>query len=274
MEPIPFFQIEQLERTKPFSMASNHFHDTYEFYYLLTGERFYYIHDRIYALQQGDLVFINKSELHRTTGKGRFNHERILVNFDDRFLQPLASLGLSVQPLFQGESFLLRPAAGEQEKLTGLLTAMLREEAEGRLSTRAYLQALLLQLLILLERMRREQPEPLPSEQSEQQRRVYGIISYLNAHYSAKLTLDRLAEHFYISATYLCRIFKQTTGFTVVEYLNFVRIREAQTLLKQTDWKITRIAEETGFDSIAHFGRVFKQITSRSPLQYRKQIRV
>jgi transcriptional regulator GlxA family with amidase domain len=63
------------------------------------------------------------------------------------------------------------------------------------------------------------------------------------------------------------------TGFTVIEYLNYVRIRETKTLLTETDWPITRVAEKTGFDSIAHFGRVFKGITGRAPLQYRKQHR-
>jgi AraC-like DNA-binding protein len=53
-----------------------------------------------------------------------------------------------------------------------------------------------------------------------------------------------------------CRIFKLATG-----------------LLKETDWPMTRVAAETGFDSIAHFGRVFKGITGRAPLQYRKQHR-
>ncbi|WP_312149411.1 helix-turn-helix domain-containing protein, partial [Paenibacillus odorifer] len=44
-------------------------------------------------------------------------------------------------------------------------------------------------------------------------------------------------------------------------------------LLQSTNAKVTNIAEDTGFDSIAHFGRVFKQIVKRSPLQYRKQNR-
>ncbi|MNC81347.1 Arabinose operon regulatory protein [compost metagenome] len=59
----------------------------------------------------------------------------------------------------------------------------------------------------------------------------------------------------------------------MIEYLNYVRIRETKFLLRTTDWRMTRIARETGFDSIAHFGRVFKGLTGRSPLQYRKQNR-
>ncbi|MDQ0091137.1 AraC-like DNA-binding protein [Paenibacillus anaericanus] len=273
MSAVPFFEIEQIKRTGQFNMDSDHFHETYEIYYLLAGERYYYINNRIYALQVGDLLFINKNQLHRTTSKGTSNHERILINFDDLFIQSVVEMGVNRLPLFQGESFLLRPSVHEQGRIVDLLYMMLREQQEDSLWSTPYLQALLLQLLIILGRIREEKPEPVLPEDNETQRRVYGIIEYLNTYFAEKLTLEGIAEYFFISATYLCRIFKKTTGFTVIEYINYVRIREAQALLRDTNWKVTKIAEQTGFDSIAHFGRVFKQITKRSPLQYRKQNR-
>nr|WP_025703164.1 AraC family transcriptional regulator [Paenibacillus graminis] len=269
----PFFQVEQLRRSGNFNMDTDHFHDSYEIYYLLSGERHYYIHNRIYALQAGDLVFINKNQLHRTTSRNRSRHERILVNFDDLFLEPAAGLVPDLAEMFQGESFLLRPNAHEQGEIADLFQAMLQEQREGAPWSRPYLQTLLLQLLIRLDRIRNAKPAVVIPEQSEAQHRVYGIIEYLDAHYGEKLTLGGIAEHFFISSTYLCRTFKQTTGFTMIEYLNYVRIRETKALLRTTDWRVTRIARETGFESIAHFGRVFKEITGRSPLQYRKQNR-
>lgn len=86
-EPQPPFIIEQIKRAGPFSMDSDHYHDTYEIYYLLAGERSYYINNLIYTLRKGDLIFINKNELHRTTSKGSASHERILINFEESFLQ-------------------------------------------------------------------------------------------------------------------------------------------------------------------------------------------
>ncbi|MNO36624.1 Arabinose operon regulatory protein [compost metagenome] len=268
-----FFQVEQLRRSGNFNMDTDHFHDFYEIYYLLSGERHYYIHNRIYALQAGDLVFISKNQLHRTTSRNRSRHERILINFDDLFLEPAAGLVLDLGEMFQGESFLLRPTVHEQGEIADLFQAMLREQREDSLWSKPYLQTLLIQLLIRLDRIRKAKPAVVTPEQSEGQRRVYGIIEYLDAHYGEKLTLGGIAEHFFISSTYLCRTFKETTGFTIIEYLNYVRIRETKALLKETDWPMTRIAQETGFESIAHFGRVFKGIAGRSPLQYRKQNR-
>ncbi len=270
-EPAVF--VEKLKRDQPFNMESEHIHDTYEIYYLVAGERYYYINDRIYALQAGDLVFIHKNQLHRTTNKGGAEHERILINFDDFFIRNFKGIGLDELSLFQGESFLLRLSVHEQGRISDLLYMMLREQSDGGLMYRPYLQTLLVQLLIVLGRVREEKAESVNPENSDIQKRIYSIVEYLNAHYPQGLNLDELAQHFFISPTYLCRIFKQTTGFTIFEYMNHIRVQKAQSFLIHTNWKITKIAEEAGFDSIAHFQRMFKRITGRSPLQYRKQNR-
>ncbi|OMD87362.1 hypothetical protein BSK49_16915 [Paenibacillus odorifer] len=272
-DPQPPFIIEQIKRAGPFSMDSDHYHDTYEIYYLLAGERSYYINNLIYTLRKGDLIFINKNELHRTTSKGSASHERILINFEESFLQKtLAHFELDF-PFMSTQSLLLRPGAHEQGAIEYLLFSMLKEQTEPRTQQIPYLQTLLIQLFIEMNRIQEISREPIAPESSEKQLKVYEIIDFLQTHYAEKLTLERLSETFFISSTYLCRVFKQTTGFTIVEYLNYIRIKEAQRLLQSTNAKVTNIAEDTGFDSIAHFGRVFKQIVKRSPLQYRKQNR-
>ncbi|WP_248927467.1 helix-turn-helix domain-containing protein [Paenibacillus hamazuiensis] len=75
----------------------------------------------------------------------------------------------------------------------------------------------------------------------------------------------------YISPGYFCRSFKEALGFSFVEYVNTVR--EAQRPLRETNVKAVNVAEQAGFESVAHFGCVYKQITKQSPLAYRKRVR-
>nr|WP_150275143.1 AraC family transcriptional regulator [Paenibacillus tepidiphilus] len=265
--------IEQIKRTGTFSMDMDHMHDTYEIYYLLAGERNYYVNNLVYALRKGDLLFINRNELHRTTAKGNVRHERILINFGREFLAGLmASLPLAL-PFLHEQCLLLRPDDHDQGLIENHLFTMLEEQGAQRTGQTAYLQTLLVQLLIAMNRIRENASEAIAPVHDEKRRKAYEITGYLQAHYTEKLTLGGLADTFYLSSTYLCRLFKQSTGFTIIEYLNTIRVQEAQRRLRETDDKVTAIAEETGFDSIAHFGRVFKAITRRSPLQYRKQNR-
>jgi AraC-like DNA-binding protein len=270
----PRFAIEQALRTVPFSMSADHVHQAHEIYYLLAGERYYYINQRVYALQKGDLIWISKHDFHRTSNKGSGSHERILINFDEAFVassMPVTPSSDHNPLLLPEKSFLLRPWAEEQRELEHLFQQMLDEYHQEHAYRHLYLQSLLLQLLIRIRRIQSAAPDTIAPERSEKQQRVYSIIEYLHAHYAEKLSLEQLAGHFYISSTYLCRIFKQTTGFTLVEYLQDIRVQQARAYLRETSWKVTAIAEKTGFDSIAHFGRVFKHFTGHTPLQYRKK---
>jgi AraC-like DNA-binding protein len=74
-----------------------------------------------------------------------------------------------------------------------------------------------------------------------------------------------------MSPYYFCRVFKKATGFTLIEYVNAVRVSQACRLLRETDSSITVIAGQCGFDSDTHFGRVFKGIMHVSPSKYRRE---
>jgi YesN/AraC family two-component response regulator len=86
-----------------------------------------------------------------------------------------------------------------------------------------------------------------------------------------ELSLQSLAEKFYVSPYYLSRFFKEVTGFTFVEYLNNVRVKEAKKLLESSSMKVNLIFKKVGFGSVTHFGRVFKSVTGYAPLHYRKR---
>jgi len=79
-----------------------------------------------------------------------------------------------------------------------------------------------------------------------------------------------LAEKFYLSPYYICKIFKESTGFTFIEYLNKMRVKEAQKLLRAKGSTVLGISEKVGFGSVSNFGRVFKEISGVSPLNFRK----
>jgi two-component system response regulator YesN len=88
------------------------------------------------------------------------------------------------------------------------------------------------------------------------------------------LNLSRIADHVYVSSCYLSHLFKQVTGSTVTEYLNKVRIRAAQKLLKQTQLKIYEIAEQVGFNDSHYFSIVFKKLAGVSALEYRDKVKI
>lgn len=94
------FYFSHQERIGYYAMPGNHFHNQYELYYLASGERNYFIKDKVVSVSPGNLVLINKNDLHKTTDAGTNTHTRTVVNFDENFLLPSPHMDELIAELF------------------------------------------------------------------------------------------------------------------------------------------------------------------------------
>ena len=95
------------------------------------------------------------------------------------------------------------------------------------------------------------------------------IISYVNEHYTEKLSLEEVADQVGFSREYFCRFFKKHMGITFLRYLNEVRISHAGRLLMNTDMSISEVMNKIGFTNQTIFNRLFKEIYGLTPRQAR-----
>lgn len=266
------FTIEKLKVKGISNMNYNHYHDAYEIYYLLSGERTYFIKDRTYNVTKGNLVFINMNNLHKTIdiGKGKVYHERILINFKKEFIESLLTSELenTLFNLLKSNSSLVVMSLEESRFIEELLFRMLKEQTLKFEYSQLYTKTMLLELLVLINRYSKN--NDIPPKNYMNSENIFKIVKYLNSNYKNEISLKLLSEKFFISESYLSRSFKAVTGFNIITYLNAVRIKEAQRMLIDSDSNITEIAYIVGYDSITHFERVFKSIACISPSKYRK----
>lgn len=96
------------------------------------------------------------------------------------------------------------------------------------------------------------------------------VKSFLDEHYSEKLSLESVASHFFIDKHYLARLFKEQYGVTLVTYLQQVRITHVKRMLRFTDKSIEEIGLECGIGELNYFSRVFKKLEGVSPSEYRR----
>ncbi len=99
---------------------------------------------------------------------------------------------------------------------------------------------------------------------------VQEIREYLENHYAEEITLDQLADTFYINKYYLTRVYKEQFGVSIVSSLSQIRITHAKQLLRFTDLTTEEIGRTSGFEEAAYFSRVFKKVEGITPGEYRK----
>lgn len=252
-------------------MPADHFHGTFEIFCLLSGERRFFIQDRTMVVSEGDIIIIAPNILHRTTDASLPEHERLVVNLHERDMAVVnGAYKELLRPLFEREYVIVKSPPHERHAVEALARGIVQEVRERRAGFEMYAQTLVLQLLIVCCRQIAQNAAEPPASPSPMHDRISEVVRYINGHYMLELSLEQLAETFYVSPYYLSRFFKEATGFTFVEYVNSVRIKEAKKLLEQSSMKVNLIARKVGFGSVTHFGRVFKSVTGYPPLFYRK----
>ena len=97
------------------------------------------------------------------------------------------------------------------------------------------------------------------------------VKAYLDEHYTKKIALDDLEERFFINKFYLSKIFKETYGTTINNYLISKRITRAKQLLRFTDLTVDEIGAAVGMADANYFSRMFRKVEGSSPREYRKQ---
>ena len=113
-----------------------------------------------------------------------------------------------------------------------------------------------------------------PAERSDvalKKQNLAPIRDYLDAHYTEKISLDALAEQFFISKFYLTRVFKEQYGVSINTYVLNLRITKAKQMLRFTDKKLEDIGYQCGLGAPHYFSRIFKQVEGIAPSEFREK---
>ncbi len=97
-------------------------------------------------------------------------------------------------------------------------------------------------------------------------------INYIQKHYKEQITLNIVAEHVYVSTSYLSRMFKKELGINFIDYLNGLRIEKAKELLMDPKYKTYEVAEKVGINDAHYFSRLFKKYVGISPTEFKDSV--
>ena len=112
--------------------------------------------------------------------------------------------------------------------------------------------------------------EELGNSKSCQDARMVEIMNYIQANY-IDITLEDLAEKFYLSKPYISKYIKEKSGITFGEMVKKIRMKKAKSLLRGSNMTVENIALSVGYQNVEHFNRLFKKAYNMTPIQFRNE---
>ena len=270
-----FYYFDYDTRSADINMQFQHFHTFYELCILLSPHATHFLEGKPYELRAFDIMGICPNLLHRTQYPAGDPCRRLIVQFAlPREPEGLGTAYEDLMAVFRREVPIFRFEREIQEKLYRRLNDifLLAQKTDPMRDLSIHVRFLEFLTLLYLEQDRNLYSDE--TELSPTEKKIYSVTSFIHSHYAEELTLEGLAQRFYISSCYLSRQFKEVTGFTLTAYIQMTRIRNVQSLLMNSRIPITEAASACGFASFSQFNRVFQKHIGMSPSEFRRRNQV
>ena len=125
-------------------------------------------------------------------------------------------------------------------------------------------------LMLLMEESWHPEKAPSSGAAALKRQSIGEIRSYLDAHFADKVSLDDLAERFFINKYYLARLFREQYGTSIGSYITGLRISRAKELLRFTDMTVEAVGAAVGMQDANYFSRAFRRVEGMTPGEYRR----
>jgi AraC-like DNA-binding protein len=267
------FSLRKFEDLNPTAQPFWHFHPELEIVYIPQGSGKRHIGSHISYYQGGDLIFLGPNLPH--------------YGFTDRLSENVSEIVVQMRADFLGKDFFTLPEMQaihqlfERSRLGLSFHGNTKDDAGSRLNQLFYMDPFdrlteFLRILSILAASREYQILNATGVglvvQTQDTDRIDTIYKYVRNHFTENILLEDVADEVSMTVPSLCRYFKKVTGKTFTEFVNEFRIVHACKLLSEERHAIAEVCFESGFNNFSHFNRMFKEITGKTPNQYRKTV--
>ena len=275
-------RIEYCMKTKRFSGSllisfetpkKIHSHACHEIYLFFSGGKEFFIDDKLYDILPGDVFFISRNEKHHITNPDTkcFKHLSIMVH--PAFLQYYSTENLNLATCFENHNIYHPRIHLTQEQLKRFNYLTRKMYSYNGFGSDVLENSTFCELLVMLNYefyqqniqsavlKEQQQSEPIPNSL------FYDVLNYINANITRNFSIKELSELFFVSASYICRIFKAGSGMSIKEYVTNRRISLAKSMMEQ-EVKLSDIYMAVGFTNYNTFYKAFVSVTGSSPQKY------
>lgn len=258
MSNYSFTYMENADITKyDFSL---HNHDEYEIYMYLGGDTHYVVEGKSYSLEPNDIIIIRRGEMHRPYHKSNTPYSRIVLMVNPEYFKENNCAGYEKQFLDTSGSIGNKIDA-RIVKSSGILDAFerLRKYSDGFKNYETPVcKAIVTEILYIIDNISEFSSDDIPNEH------IRKAIKYINSNFTRDISIEDISNYCYISKYYLCRIFKESTGLTIHDFITKKRIQHIRDL-NADGMNLTNAVLNSGFNNYSNFFRSYVKLTGQSP---------
>jgi AraC-like DNA-binding protein len=268
---IEFFHYQDIR----FGKVHPHSHSHYEFYFFLDGTTKYVIDNQEFNLEKGDFLIIPPNLLHFpevSLSNSNRPYERFVIWVEPTYYDSIGSRDASLNYMWEEispkKSWHIRPEIEKFQSILEILTMMMDESVKQDLSYKIAIESLFIQLLVLINRVIQNKAS---FQKHNPTKDLYSrIINYIHSHVKEKITLTHLTNEFYVSQSYISKIFVQHLGMSVHQYI--LRLKLNHILYEVAQGRpVSVVSYEYGFNNYSSFYRQCKKEFGVSPRELKNQ---
>lgn len=270
---IDFFIVKQIFNGMV-GMTEEHRHNYYEVFYVSKGERVFYQNGIPYKIASNQMVIIPPEYSHMTISLRPAKQVLYFFGFPSDFFDGYVK-NMTTRELFSSTQLIVDINENEEEHIIHMFDTIDRIAKDNSDLRNIKLKSTIFDLVFNRTKYGKNVNNDIyvSSGKLSPQVKYMMMSDYIKKNFNQKITLDLLAERFDVSKCEISRNFKKYVGASFVEYINTIRVAEAQSLISCTTSNFVDIAASVGFESLSRFGKVFKQISSMTPSEYKKHIK-
>ncbi|MFD0671071.1 helix-turn-helix domain-containing protein [Cohnella sp. GCM10027633] len=252
-----------------------HWHDHIEWVYVKEGQARIQIDGSFETLARGELAFVNSKQLHSAVVSAP-GTELVCIVFNEALVR---GSGLDITehhyfvPYLQRQQLWpnwMRADAPDIGEMNAAFTRLLVEFDRKQPGYELLVKAELLRIFGLYFRYAESSSSQPLTRAAQKPYDFSSLLQTLRERYNETVSVGEAARMVSLSPNHFCKIFKQVTGKTFVDYIHTLRVQEAERLLRDTDYPISDIADRVGFSDMTYFGRVFKKVRNQAPSAIRR----
>lgn len=237
-----------------------HCHECYQLYYFLGGYATFVVGGKEIKVNKGDIILI----------PARMNHEMKPLKREilDIYEMKLFIKDKFIESHLKEFSFFSEKDGAIKNMLTYVVENWTCRTEQNEKDIECILVSILLNFFVKDLRYENKDSTHIITDNYSDVTR--DILVYIEKYFAYKFSLKTLGERLNYNKNYLCSVFRKDTGFSIVDYLNFIRIRQAIVFFAFYRQDVYTTCESVGFSNISHFSRTFKEKVGVSPRDFRR----